>query len=218
MRGVAAEAVRHVKRLRDSYKLSVRPLVVREEDVTCVYLKGSDSLYDWVQDLDADLVSFPGTSARVHEGFLQVFRDCYDRHLLLDPDSTDTVVIAGHSLGGALAQMYALALGNDFIRANIIVHSFGAPRCGDSWFSYLYNCRVPDSYRWVVDKDPIPCLPAWGYQHTQGRIHLTNEGLEVGSLGSFTRRLRYWLGFRPRDFADHGLEAYERSIRAWGGI
>lgn len=73
------------------------------------------------------------------------------------------IVIAGHSLGGAIASLIALRVLTEF-NIHPSVYSFGEPRVGDYNFSVVYDKLISDSWRVVHHNDAVAHLPAC--QHT----------------------------------------------------
>jgi len=68
------------------------------------------------------------------------------------------IYVTGHSLGGAIAGLFAASL----IRSNVLprdktyVYTFGQPRIGDINFAPYYKRLVRTSFRVVLNEDPIP--------------------------------------------------------------
>jgi hypothetical protein len=100
-------------------------------------------------------------------------------------------VVTGHSLGGALAILFAaLARGigpasRDHPRPSRLisqVYTFGAPRCGDDAFANAYDGELRKiTHRVVNDRDLAATVPpaAWGYSHVGRIAFLTDEKGEV---------------------------------------
>lgn len=79
----------------------------------------------------------PGSTAHVHAGYLRHWRHLQaagltravvDKAFAADRDSV--LVVTGHSLGGAVAQIAALEL-TELIDREVIVYAYGAPRFGN---------------------------------------------------------------------------------------
>ncbi|CAK9216366.1 unnamed protein product [Sphagnum troendelagicum] len=148
--------------------------------------------------------------AMVHGGFL----DAYDsvRHRLLtlveallgtlrddagNEISSWHVYLTGHSLGGALATLFAVELSSKLAKSGgqtqITMYNFGSPRVGNKQFADMYNERVRDSWRVVNHRDIIPTVPRlMGYCHIGQPVYLSagtmnniveNEILEDGYQG-----------------------------------
>lgn len=101
-------------------------------------------------------------NARVHQGFDKAYLELRDRiraAVVQHPDKN--VYVFGHSLGGALATLCALDLAlNPPVSFGSLTHLVsGSPRVGDKIFRALFEDRVPNNLRVVVQNDPIPMIP-----------------------------------------------------------
>lgn len=144
--------------------------VLRRDNVQYVVFPGSDSQIDFLRTnantkrtkpsslvvsvchdgakLDLDIT-------RVHKGFLDAYSTIRDELRNLVSPSEKTVV-CGHSLGGALAILYAV----ESCSPNLSVFTFGAPRVGDdAWNEFLDRLSVPFTH-YVTGLDPVPLLPS----------------------------------------------------------
>lgn len=104
--------------------------------------------------------------------------DADERNADDDREPTWHVFVTGHSLGGALATLFACELGRSakMGRRNVTVTmvNFGSPRVGDGAFCDEYNAFVPDSVRVVNRGDLVPTLPALlGYRHVDHGVRVT---------------------------------------------
>jgi predicted lipase len=74
---------------------------------------------------------------------------------------SDTIVVTGHSLGGALAAICALDLVLSDITTgeNLELITFGEPRVGNAEYAAAMDKYVPQSYRVVNKRDLVPHLP-----------------------------------------------------------
>lgn len=108
---------------------------LEENGETWVAFRGSDDPIDWVHNFRAVTVrpaeSF-GIGGRLHAGILDLFWDIYPEL----PQSPDFV--CGHSLGGALASMYAMAT-----KAKAMV--FGSPPIGSAGARMWSRKQMPRS-------------------------------------------------------------------------
>ena len=147
-----------------------------EMDMAVVSLRGTENVRDWETNLRHSLTpaDFPqpaanGSTARVHQGFLDAFRsvrDQIDRYMPCGEGLP--IFITGHSLGGALATLGAAHLSGWGLAA---CYTFGAPRVGNKGFSRSLRTPV---YRVVNPLDTVPLVPAWsqGYRHAGARKRL----------------------------------------------
>jgi hypothetical protein len=73
--------------------------------------------------------------------------------------SLGKVLVTGHSLGGAVADLLALRIITE-LGISPTVFTFGCPRVGDYDFSKVYDSLLNDSWRVVHYNDIVPHLPA----------------------------------------------------------
>jgi Lipase (class 3) len=111
-------------------------------DLIVLAFRGTSSTRNWDTDFQVALVHPENTDRqlRVHKGFYQAFVKLNEGTLgikeKLDVVKEATkgavpIYIAGHSLGGALAQIAGAVLGSDQIAA---CYTFGSPRVGNFYF------------------------------------------------------------------------------------
>ena len=144
--------------------------------------RGTEDAADWRVDINAPLVPWltPRSTVRLHRGFLTAYRadraairDALARHA---PPAKVGLYVAGHSLGGALAQIATADLDSDVLAA---CYTFGSPRVGTRDFDRQVHAP---HYRVVNGWDLVPGVPApWlsGYRHTGDPRLLTGDGLEA---------------------------------------
>eukprot|EP00178_Gracilaria_changii_P010518 TRINITY_DN305_c1_g2_i2.p2 TRINITY_DN305_c1_g2~~TRINITY_DN305_c1_g2_i2.p2 ORF type:complete len:197 (-),score=26.42 TRINITY_DN305_c1_g2_i2:643-1233(-) len=122
------------------------------------------------------------------------------------------ILLTGHSLGGALATICTLDLrvSLDLAGTEVMVSTFGSPRCGNALFRTIYDELVPMHWRFAVESDIVTKLPKLGYSHvgkrvlidSQRNIFLDPNALEMllrsGSVASatFHKKPSYPLGSR----------------------
>tara|TARA_B100000242_G_C43044674_1_gene487524 strand:+ start:661 stop:1683 length:1023 start_codon:yes stop_codon:yes gene_type:complete len=83
--------------------------------------------------------------------------------------SIPSIIFTGHSLGGALATLSSLYFKCKYPEAEVSCITFGSPRAGSKEFTRLFNNNIEESYRFVNDNDPVPCVPlAWRFKHVKG--------------------------------------------------
>ena len=92
-------------------------------------------------------------------------------------------LLSGHSLGGALAAVFAQALharGHSGLARRVKgVHTFGGPRIGDENFCSHLSQNYPDAtFRYVHGADIIPKVPPQFllYEHFPTEIYLSSFG------------------------------------------
>ncbi|KAJ2930259.1 hypothetical protein H1R20_g6800, partial [Candolleomyces eurysporus] len=145
-----------------------------------VSFRGTFSIGDAIVDLQVAMTDLnsPGVtgvgSSRVHTGFHFAYNAVANDVITavrgqLSSRPSYTVVVTGHSLGGAVASLGALSLKSAFPSANVKLYTYGQPRVGNAAFASLVESRVGASniYRVVHTYDGVPTVlfKALGYRH-----------------------------------------------------
>ncbi|KAF8633293.1 hypothetical protein AX17_004468 [Amanita inopinata Kibby_2008] len=139
-----------------------------------------------------DSALFPGVSSTtlVHQGFRNAHAKTASQILtevknLMGSKNTNSVVLVGHSLGGAIAVLDALFLTLNVPGISTKVVSFGTPRVGNPEFAALIDSKIPDFSRVNNERDLIPILPGrfLGFEHPEGEIHIISPGKAVTCSG-----------------------------------
>ena len=169
-------------------------LILNRGGYLILAFRGTASIRNWITDAEFERVTIisgvDGSSSKVHKGFNAAWNAVLGKlfHALGDTANAHAckpMFITGHSLGGALAQMAALALQrNGFPVAQI--YTFGQPRVGNGDFKRRYEAALGDkTFRVVYEEDivaRVPHLPAWHdpYRHAGTEVFLPAFG--VGKL------------------------------------
>lgn len=149
----------------------------------------TDSLVDWIEDAEMWQTGFTGApgcdgssnnSCAVHAGFSAVFEALEGRVLAATAAATAAhpgarVIVAGHSLGGALATLGAAAIASssgglaahsdrrqvDPNAATPWVYTFGSPRVGNEAFASAHYDATLGNATWRVTHalDIVPQFP-----------------------------------------------------------
>ena len=83
------------------------------------------------------------------------------------------LILVGHSAGGAAVQAYARLLLEAQQLGNASVITFGSPCAGPQTFTQSISSL--DLCRWMVDVDPVPCIPPRQSQSPRVYSVLSNE-------------------------------------------
>ena len=157
---------------RDVYPHEQDFLVSREIDgFTILAVEGTNETTDWVTNL-----KFMIKRDDCHRGFKnnanRTLAQLVVGYEALDPNRT--LVIAGHSLGGATATLIADLLWESGNR-NIALVTAGSPRPGGR--RLRKRLKNLEHMRFVHGDDIVPGTPPWlaGYVHTHPAIHLKDE-------------------------------------------
>lgn len=129
------------------------------------------SMQNWAEDLyfrELDL-NYPGvTEAMVHSGFYAAYHNTTLRERVVDAvqdilraRSDLSVILTGHSMGGAMATFCALDLSANYGLKDVEVITFGQPRVGNYAFAMYYNAYVPLTIRVTHAHDIVPHLPPY---------------------------------------------------------
>ncbi|KAF7335123.1 Alpha/beta-hydrolase [Mycena venus] len=154
--------------------------IARDDDrkEIVVSFRGSFSLADAATDVNIFLVPFtsPGIakSFNVHSGFLAAYNDVADIVLTTVKAQVAnfpkySVVVTGHSLGGALAALGAVSVKTALPSAALKLYTFGQPRTGDAQWAAFAESTIGASniFRAVHTFDGVPTIipRILGYEH-----------------------------------------------------
>ncbi len=142
-------------------------VAICDQQMAVLTFRGTANWGDWKIDLNAGLMPMPGFErVRVHRGFWGAFESTLEpmKKAVAQVPSNLGLYIAGHSLGGALAQIAAASLSEmDNLAA---CYTFGSPRVATLGFDTLVKCP---HYRIVDNWDLVPGVPpplVTGYRHS----------------------------------------------------
>jgi hypothetical protein len=159
-----------------------------------VAIRGTEGILEWVQDAKFLAIKCPflAGAGLTEDGFtavyesLRVAQDPASKRLvdalpgLPFPKPVASIIITGHSLGGALATLLALDVAaNTALGKNLTAWTVASPRTGDPSFADTYNQVVPNENRVANRLDIVPKLPLPPlYEHVLG-IQELNPMLKV---------------------------------------
>jgi hypothetical protein len=193
-------------------------------------LRGTSDFLNWAETLD--ILPSPGpfgnNSGNVVSGFLEMFNGMtfsepgqarpkgllkyirYDIHYtdMQSEDDTQPMVCTGHSLGAAMATLFAA--GDAYTLHPCRLYTFGSPCVGDAAFVSFHNALITVSERYYNLPDLVPTLlDAFGYDHVHTGIPLDSLGdATISWLPDCTHSLRtymYLLGAGKSVLSDHYL-------------
>ena len=217
-----------------------------------------ESLGNWLTDADVGSASLAlgGETLVVHSGFYRNVRATQwaiinELHLALRGRSLSNptknlkypmqaLYVTGHSLGGAMAALFSLALaGNteeraiaDKLRA---VYTFGQPMAVSDPLPEFARTVAQKVFRHVNARDPVPALPplAWGrfahfgheYRFTNGEWKASDKPVaQLKGLSEIPRSLlAFFATAKRRDASrysmnDHGPQHYISALRPKGQV
>lgn len=197
-----------------------------------VSFRGTRESVDWTI---SNLKAFPvllrdcpeATDVYVHRGFqrtldygdkttelrsLDAIIDYLKEYNLLDRK----IVITGHSLGGALAVLFAVKCRSSFpdvMHTNLDhVITFGSPAVGLSRFREFYGNLAEKTIRVVNNSDAVPFTPPFFYKHVGTEIWLQKDGLYT-NVGWPTRLKNALKSPFSKLSSDHSMTAYIEQLQ-----
>ena len=143
-------------------------ILLKKDDEITVIFKGTQEKEDWKTNTNIKKANFTDDKIKVHEGFLTSFElfletiQRSDKKLgdfkiaslheeFLNKDTEVKFVIAGHSLGGAIATLLCAYIKSE---NNKVCYTFGAPPVG--WEEFYKKFKEIPLYRIVNKLDPVP--------------------------------------------------------------
>jgi triacylglycerol lipase len=168
-----------------------------------IAFRGTMDAHDWITNADTRLVEHPGLEGECHEGFLSLYESMSEQIKEVIASSIDqltTVVITGHSLGGALATLCALDLAINHINdGSVFLITFASPRVFEIDGANAFMKLVPHTARVFNSEDIVPNMPvpAHGYSH-------------VGDCAGFTMA-------RGDIIKNHAMETHRAATHTWAG-
>ncbi|KAH9922812.1 alpha beta-hydrolase [Epithele typhae] len=143
------------------------------------------------ENLDSTLFPDVSTDVKAHNGFADEHAKTAAAVLaettrLLSDKNANQVIVIGHSLGGAIAELDSLYLTLN-LPADVHVKgvTYGTPRVGNQAFVDLFDSKVADFTRVNNEHDMVPIVPGrfLGFSHPKGEVHITSPGNAVACSG-----------------------------------
>ena len=148
-----------------------------------VAIRGTDTLLEWLVDAEFKPVPLPGepNAGHVEDGFCSVYSSmqCVGSGgaplAFISQLPADTpLIIAGHSLGAAVATLLALDLSVNLPGRDLTLYTYASPRVGDATFAAFCGAKVTTHFRIVNVCDIVPKLPP-AYDPTGTEIDLDSK-------------------------------------------
>lgn len=153
-----------------------------------VAIRGTKTIWEWIADVDAVPVAYTPVDGAglVHMGFQLVYEHIRRSvgRLLGQCAGVKRVLVAGHSLGGAVAVLSAPDIAKNVTPGLIPeLHTLAGPRAGAPDFAYFFDQLIPVCFRIVNFMDFVPQVPVPPlYEHvgTEELVHGGFKPLDVG--------------------------------------
>ncbi len=171
-------------------------------------IRGTEGTLEWIEDVEAVQTGFivgPKNYGNVEDGFLQEYNNLsvYDPATgqnigklpawLATLPAAASVVVAGHSLGAAVA---TLAGAQTAIQGNSTrIYSFASPQVGDSQFAAVFEGLALDHYRIYNLHDLVPKVPSpsLGYYAVDTGIEIDSDNGKIRTNVLCCHSLRTYL-------------------------
>jgi hypothetical protein len=196
---------------------ATRVLLIEVSGVLFIAFAGTDPLVtaDWITNFD-----FTSNAENIHRGFARALKVVWPAiAAALSANLEAPIIVAGHSLGGAVATLCARRIVEQLNREIAGVYTFGMPRIGGEVFSCALNKSIGTKiYRFVYGTDIVPSVPPkeLGFRHVGRRIWCPRnakfkdaalpssfedepafQGLPKAMIEEWLGRLRKPMSFRP---------------------
>ncbi|CAL5228579.1 g11737 [Coccomyxa viridis] len=182
--------------------LDTKLLIAWNDHMMVLAFRGTASVSNALADLQAWRVTHPPRRGRcwrrplVHSGFLKSWtRNAFNTRVIervlqiireapsgKTPDNPFRVIVTGHSLGGALAQLAAheisTAAAAEGLYIRVVCYTFGAPRVGNHAFAREYTKLVPHTWNMINHQDAVARAPKFLglYKRAGQRVHINHYG------------------------------------------
>lgn len=137
---------------------NTQAFITHSDKVMLISVRGTLELEDFLLDADARQVPIKGGTGQAHRGFYNAFNaaKAFVERYMEAFYMEQTIVICGHSLGGAVALLLAEWV-NQHWTTDTQLYTFGAPRAADRAFVQAASGLA--HHRLVNHNDPIPGVP-----------------------------------------------------------
>lgn len=158
--------------------------LLKETKTIYVVFRGSSSRLNWRADFEIirrDYATYPECDCSVHTGFYKATKNLKDATIyavsnLKRETGYNKVVVTGHSLGAAVAQLIGMEL--FAVDIDNEVYNYGQPRIGNNKYAEFVNEIIKSMYRFTHDRDMVPHIPPRdvGYLHSCREIFEDKTG------------------------------------------
>tara|TARA_A100001234_G_C12606716_1_gene377518 strand:- start:641 stop:1294 length:654 start_codon:yes stop_codon:yes gene_type:complete len=173
--------------------------VDQNSGVTIISIRGTNNGRNVLTDLDVRPFYDKKLGMDLHRGFRDsasiIHEDIIENHAL-----EETIILTGHSLGGAIAQILGLWFEDDAYEVQI--YTFGSPAItvNQIWSENIH-------FRVYLKDDPVPFLPPFPFVHWGMRINAkTLDWDEDHPIGDVTKI----------DARDHSISEYKKVLQRHG--
>lgn len=197
---------------------STQAFITHNDKIVLISVRGTQEvLVDTGRDLDARQVPYEGKGQAhrgFHGGFLAV-RPFVERYLEAFYTAEHTIIVCGHSLGGAIALLLAEWLRCLPTGPDVVLYTFGAPRAGDR--AFVRAAQPLTHHRIVNHDDPIPALPL-PWMDAEWKLALPGTALLFSSpVGGIVLLLAGLVNLHGDPYEHHGEQRHFMPRKPGGG-
>lgn len=159
----------------------------------CVFgMRGTSDFQDWTYNLNIRTTDWDVWT--VHKGFadktLRLLRSKPDLFMSLK-EKCSLLILVGHSLGGAMASLYAAVADEWGLKGADYLYTFAAPAVSTSPLHRVYEC-FPGARFYIADDvghyDVVPAVASW-----VGFVHPFIETLRLSTAPQFGEDKYLWI-------------------------
>jgi hypothetical protein len=158
--------------------------ILKSTKTVYVVFRGSSSKLNWMADFEVtkrQYYTYPECECKVHNGFYDATENLKDYVIksvreIKEKTGYSNVIVTGHSLGAAVAQLIGMELSAVDIKNQI--YNFGQPRIGDENYATFVNTISEELVRFTHDRDMVPHVPPreMGYLHSCREVFESESG------------------------------------------
>jgi hypothetical protein len=164
-------------------KTETQAFITHNDKVVLISVRGSQELADFLRDADARQVPHVDGQGKIHRGFHDAFlvaRTFVERYMDAFYRKGQTIIVSGHSLGGAIALLLTEWLQREY-SDDIQLYTYGSPRTGNRTF--VEAAQSLPHHRLVNHNDPIPAVPAT-WMDAEWRMALPGSVILIAGIGN----------------------------------
>lgn len=157
--------------------------ITHNDKVVLISVRGSQELADFLRDADARQVPHVDGQGQIHRGFHDAFlvaKKFVNAYMEAFYRKGQTIIVSGHSLGGAIALLLAEWLQREY-SDDIQLYTYGSPRTGDS--SFVKAAQSLAHHRLVNHNDPVPSVPG-KWLDFEWKVAMPGTAMLIAGIGN----------------------------------
>ena len=193
-------------------------IAIDSNEVVYLVWRGSSSKKDFQNDASVQKFPFIEPGEKIHIGFKSSWEAVRDLvyKTLKGLDRIESIVICGHSLGGAVATLSAYAIHKELGIDRIECCTIGSPRVGNKKFKENYNSTPIKTLRIVHHNDVVTRSPKFGYHHVNHELRIDDDGNIIVPKYNLERILKFIKSIITLNTVkDHMTDKYLAAIKKW---